>query len=91
GIVFSVLAALLTSNWMQIPALSAVAFGLFTAITGFAGDLLASFYKRIAGIKDYSNLLPEQGGFLDRFDSFMMAAFFYSLARLFMPHLLPYD
>lgn len=91
GIVFSLLAAVLTSDWMQISALSAVAFGLFTAITGFAGDLLASFYKRIAGIKDYSNLLPGQGGFLDRFDGFIMVAFVYSLARLFMPHLLPYE
>ncbi|MGZ3882166.1 MAG: phosphatidate cytidylyltransferase, partial [Flavisolibacter sp.] len=68
-----------------------VAFGLFTALTGFAGDLLASRYKRIAGIKDYSNLLPGQGGFLDRFDGFMMAAFCYSLVHLLMPRWLPYD
>lgn len=91
GIFFSVLASLLTRTWMNISVVEAVAFGLFTALTGFAGDLLASRYKRIAGIKDYSNLLPGQGGFLDRFDGFMMAAFCYSLVHLLMPHLLPYD
>jgi phosphatidate cytidylyltransferase len=47
--------------------------------------MLASFYKRIAGIKDYSKFLPGQGGFLDRFDSFMMAAFWYSILYLLVP------
>ena len=35
----------------------------------FAGDLAASFYKRKFNVKNYSRLLPEHGGFLDRFDS----------------------
>jgi phosphatidate cytidylyltransferase len=39
----------------------------------FAGDLAASWVKRRAGIKDYSALLPAQGGMLDRFDSFIGA------------------
>ena len=85
GMFFCVLASVLTANWMNISFFAAIMFGLFTSIIGFCGDILASFYKRIAGIKDYSNLLPGQGGFLDRFDSFMMAAFCYSIIYFLAP------
>ncbi len=49
------------------------AIGFFTCIAAFAGDLLASWYKRKCGVKDYSNLIPGHGGVLDRFDSFLLA------------------
>jgi phosphatidate cytidylyltransferase len=88
GVSFCILSSILTSSWMNISVVSAIVFGLFTSITGFSGDMLASYYKRIAGIKDYSNLLPGQGGFLDRFDSFMMSAFCYSIVYLVAPSIL---
>jgi len=91
GIFFCVLAALLTSNWMNMTFSTAIMFGLFTSITGFSGDLLASFYKRIVKIKDYSNLLPGQGGFIDRFDSFMMAALSYTIIYLLAPGIFRYE
>ncbi len=51
-------------------ALTGVAF----AITGQAGDLLASVLKRDAGIKDSGRALPGFGGVLDVADSVLLVA-----------------
>lgn len=80
-----VLAALLSANWVPFTLIQGMLFGLLTGFTGFAGDLLASWFKRKSGVRDYSNWLPGQGGFLDRFDSFILTAAVYYLLATKLP------
>ena len=48
------------------------------------GDLIASAYKRKVGIKDFSNLFPGHGGFMDRVDGMMfVSVFVYIILALF--------
>jgi len=44
-----------------------------TAIAGTFGDLFESKLKRMAGVKDSGSMMPGHGGFLDRFDSMLIA------------------
>jgi len=53
------------NGWVLIAAISAI-FGTF-------GDLLESKIKRMANVKDSGSFMPGHGGFLDRFDSLLIA------------------
>ena len=65
----------------EIPVKTALCLGLMIAIVGQVSDLAESVIKRSTGVKDSSNLLPGHGGFLDRFDSYLLLAplFYYVL------------
>lgn len=60
-------------NLFSEPNLKTNIMSLGVVLFAFMGDLAASFYKRKFRVKDYSNLIPGHGGFLDRFDSFIVA------------------
>ena len=53
------------TDWINIAAIC--------AFFGTLGDLLESKLKRMADIKDSGNFMPGHGGFLDRFDSLLVA------------------
>jgi phosphatidate cytidylyltransferase len=69
--------SLLTYHFIFIAAIAAIA--------GTFGDLLESKLKRLAGVKDSGAIMPGHGGFLDRFDSLLLATpFVWLYVQLFM-------
>jgi phosphatidate cytidylyltransferase len=55
-------------------------------VIGQIADLTASAIKRQAGVKDYADTVPTQGGILDLYDAFIFAA---PLWFIFRAHLVP--
>jgi phosphatidate cytidylyltransferase len=50
------------------------ALGLVCGVAALGGDLVASSWKRSAGLRDFGTLLGPQGGVLDRVDGLLLAA-----------------
>jgi phosphatidate cytidylyltransferase len=89
GFIFCVVTALIVSGMMNVTLAVSLFIGVLTATTAVTGDLLASWFKRRMHIREYSKLLPGQGGFLDRFDRYMVTGMvYYCLAITVLKHLL---
>lgn len=59
--------------------------GVIVGIMSQVGDLVESIFKRDAGVKDTSGILPGHGGFLDRFDApLFVAPLVYLYLRFFV-------
>ncbi len=57
-----------------LPIVHAAIIGALIGIIGQFGDLVESLFKRDAGVKDSSNIIPGHGGVYDRFDAAMFVA-----------------
>lgn len=74
GWVFAMAAsALLGYFWLQADGFRWPLFALIFVPLAVAGDLFQSYLKRRVGKKDSGRIMPGHGGFLDRFDSFLLA------------------
>jgi phosphatidate cytidylyltransferase len=86
GIILSVVAVTLVGvYWMNGEAWHFIAISSISAVAGTFGDLFESKLKRMAGLKDSGQIMPGHGGFLDRFDSLLVAVpFIWLFCILFM-------
>jgi len=80
GLLASMLVAWVFTQFLLRPAaqldfrwrpLGAIAVGAVISVAAQLGDLAESLFKREAGVKDASNIIPGHGGVLDRVDSLL--------------------
>ena len=74
GIILSVLVmGLITCLITKSIDKNILIIALISSVAGTFGDLLESKLKRMANVKDSGRFMPGHGGFLDRFDSLLLA------------------
>ncbi|ACS86749.1 phosphatidate cytidylyltransferase [Musicola paradisiaca] len=86
GLLTSAVIALLFSYYMPlaISTRTLLICSVIAALASVLGDLTESMFKREAGIKDSSHLIPGHGGVLDRIDSLTAAIPIFSCLMLLL-------
>lgn len=89
GVVCGVISAMLIGaclNWITpFGVWGAMGMAGIASVAGMFGNLVFAAIKRDRGVKDWSHLIPGQGGFVDQLDSVVFAApVFYHLTRYFV-------
>ena len=83
GVLFAALAGIVLSWLTPFGWAGAAAMAALASVTGMFGSLVFAAIKRDKGVKDWSHLIPGQGGFLDQLDSVIFAApVFYHVTHL---------
>jgi len=83
GLFFSILVSVLIKDLIDINFIYALILGFTIGLFSFFGDLLESFFKRRIGIKDSGKFIPGHGGFLDRFDGYILILPLFNLTLIF--------
>jgi phosphatidate cytidylyltransferase len=84
GVGCAILIGALLSWITPFGVLGAMAMAGIASLVGMFGNLVLAAIKRDRGVKDWSHLIPGQGGFVDQLDSVVFAApIFYHLTRYF--------
>jgi phosphatidate cytidylyltransferase len=74
GAILAVLAVSLIGYYAwDFPLAKLLIISVTGVVAGTFGDLFESKLKRLAGVKDSGQIMPGHGGFLDRFDSLLVA------------------
>lgn len=74
GIILCIITIALAAYFSKLISVGdAIAISAICGIFGTIGDIIESKIKRMAGVKDSGSFMPGHGGFLDRFDSMLVA------------------
>jgi phosphatidate cytidylyltransferase len=68
------IAVLLSSYYTELKLWQWIILAIIIVVAGSYGDLVESSFKRSLKIKDSGSAIPGHGGFLDRFDGWLLSA-----------------
>lgn len=84
GALIAIASSLLLKGLIVMDNLNTLLLASGIVLFAFTGDTFASLYKRKYRVKDFSNLIPGHGGFLDRFDSLIAGSAFITIVELYV-------